>query len=495
MTEMAMIDEEQQALSRKRRKLEGKELKRQRIEESGGVRPRQEGGGDSRESSGTTKSLQYGRSSNNNNKPRNIRPPSSKSKHRFGRVMEQVPCRNKPRYSTVSIALPGSVLANCQTKELRTLLVGQIARAATIYHVDEIVVFDDKLGNDKKQSGSGGSGWRDFKRQKRLEEEHKDEEKDKTSTAEEKPDRPSFPKSNHQEFMARLLQYCECPQYLRRTFFPMHPDLQFAGLLAPIDAPHHVRQDDHCKYREGVVIPYKKGPNGHSLVNCGIRNRPVEIDRTITAGVRCTVQINTLAYGKPGHIQGKVVSPAAPREDNGTYWGYETRMASSINAVLEECPYEGGYDLKIGTSERGDKNVESNNFKLAKYTHSLIVFGGVAGIEECVDADESLKVSGSQSRVLFDVWLNTCPFQGSRTIRTEEAVMISLSKLSPFLNRSGRDKPVESHNEVEEEDVEFSDDSPSDESSDEEGDEGVKEKGSQPEMTSAVRAAAEQQQQ
>jgi predicted SPOUT superfamily RNA methylase MTH1 len=76
-------------------------------------------------------------------------------------------------------------------------------------------------------------------------------------------------------FMARLLQYCECPQYLRRHFFPMHPDLQFAGLLPPMDAPHHVRADDRVPFREGVVLD-TIGPNGNSLVNCGIRNRSVE---------------------------------------------------------------------------------------------------------------------------------------------------------------------------------------------------------------------------
>jgi len=62
----------------------------------------------------------------------------------------------------------------------------------------------------------------------------------------------------------------------------------------------------------------------------------------------------------------------------------------------------------------------------------LIVFGGVAGIEECIDADESLKLSGDESRKLFDVWLNICPYQGSRTIRTEEAILIGLSRLSPY---------------------------------------------------------------
>lgn len=40
---------------------------------------------------------------------------------------------------TVSIAVPGSILDNAQTPELRTYLAGQIARAACIYKVDEVL--------------------------------------------------------------------------------------------------------------------------------------------------------------------------------------------------------------------------------------------------------------------------------------------------------------------------------------------------------------------
>lgn len=29
--------------------------------------------------------------------------------------------------------------------------------------------------------------------------------------------------------MSRMLQYLECPQYLRKHFFPIHKDLEFAG--------------------------------------------------------------------------------------------------------------------------------------------------------------------------------------------------------------------------------------------------------------------------
>lgn len=47
----------------------------------------------------------------------------------------------------------------------------------------------------------------------------------------------------------------------------------------------------------------------------------------------------------------------------------------------------------------------------------LVVFGGLQGLEASVDTDENLSVT--EPSVLFDLYLNTCPGQGSRTIRTE----------------------------------------------------------------------------
>jgi hypothetical protein len=138
-------------------------------------------------------------------------------------------------------------------------------------------------------------------------------------------------------------------------------------------------------------------------------------------------------------------------------------MASSIKDIFDGCPFGDAYDLKIGTSERGDRSVEDKSFKLPKYEHALVVFGGVAGIEECVDADEALKLPGSKSKSLFDVWLNTCPYQASRTIRTEEAILISLTALSAPLTKSARDKKEDEPEQAVE--VNFSDGAPSEESS------------------------------
>lgn len=44
---------------------------------------------------------------------------------------------------TVSIAVPSSIVENAQSKELKTYLVGQIARCLVIFNIDEIVVYDE----------------------------------------------------------------------------------------------------------------------------------------------------------------------------------------------------------------------------------------------------------------------------------------------------------------------------------------------------------------
>lgn len=482
--------------ARKKRKEEAKALKRKRIEESGGVRPRSSksdhsGKNEHGESGPSSKHQQVQQSPNPKRKGFGTfnddgsggtrKKKRDNTKHRFGAVMEQVPCPNKPRNYTLSMAVPGSVVSNAQTRELRTQLVGQIARAAAIYHVDEIIVFDDLLSSKMKDNhhryGGRNRNHRDNNHNKRSadgdgdgdEDKDKDASKDKEG-AEDGAQQQRYQPSDPHTFMARVLQYIDCPQYLRRSFFPMHGDLQFAGLLPPLDAPHHVRAGEKSKYREGVVLDKKgHGPDSGSLVNCGIRSRPVEIDRVLAPGIRCTVELDTKAYDSPGKIKGVVVSPTTPREDDGTYWGYTTRLATSIKAVFDECPYEGGYDLKVGTSERGDVTVDDKKFGLPQFKHMLVVFGGVAGIEECIDADESMTLSGKDARKLFDLWVNTCPYQGSRTIRTEEAVLLTLARFRPHIVSRG-DSATKAPKVIKDEDLNFSDgDDLSEESSDEDG--------------------------
>lgn len=57
------------------------------------------------------------------------------------------------------------------------------------------------------------------------------------------------------------------------------------------------------------------------------------------------------------------------------------------------------------------------------FRHSLIVFGGVQGLEASLDADPKLEVDDPS--LLFDFYLNTCPNQGSNTIRTEVSIDVT----------------------------------------------------------------------
>jgi hypothetical protein len=101
-----------------------------------------------------------------------------------------------------------------------------------------------------------------------------------------------------------------------------------------------------------------------------------------------------------------------------------------------------------------------------------MVFGGVADIKESVNADKSTALPVEYGRKLFDVWVNICPYQGSRTIRSKEAVFIALARLSPFIaknanpgtqSKGGKKGPM-----AKREDMEFSNKVVSDENSIEE---------------------------
>ena len=58
------------------------------------------------------------------------------------------------------------------------------------------------------------------------------------------------------------------------------------------------------------------------------------------------------------------------------------------------------------------------------FSHLLVLFGGLKGLEASLDADEDLKVE--EPSLLFNHYINTCPNQGSATIRTEVRIQHKL---------------------------------------------------------------------
>lgn len=276
--------------------------------------------------------------------------------------------------------------------------------------------------------------------------------------------------SNPDYFLAHILSYLETPPHLRKLLFPIHPDFQLAGSLPSLDMPHHLRSHEWCSYREGVTVggpqrengatgeaygrgkTIKKKKNASSptsqsatttLVDSGLPQKTA-IAGSIPPNTRVTLKY---ADNKPNDFPptAQAVSPSTPREEGGYFWGYNVRSANSLSAIFTECPFAGGYDVTFGTSERGTplsaltQPPSPAESKIPEFNHMLIVFGGVAGLEAALKADKQLSGMGvEKAEEVFDFWVDLCPGQGSRTLRTDEAVWIGLMALRDVVLTRGR---------------------------------------------------------
>ena len=174
--------------------------------------------------------------------------------------------------------------------------------------------------------------------------------------------------------------------------------------------------------REGVTTNKPMKTSGGSIVNVGLKH-DVTIDKKLPPGLRVTVRLENVSSNSK-RKKGTVVSPETPQIESNTYWGYSVRIANTFSEVFhKQTKYQ--YDVVVGTSDKGD-SVDVLPLDL-QFQHLLIVFGGLNGLEFALENDEAFNVN--DVRFLFDYYINVIPNQGSRTIRTEEAVLISLTKL------------------------------------------------------------------
>lgn len=61
------------------------------------------------------------------------------------------------------------------------------------------------------------------------------------------------------------------------------------------------------------------------------------------------------------------------------------------------------------------------------------MFGGIEGIEGMIESDEGSNLKVEQYKKMFDKIVNCLPERGTRTVKTEENLLISLSALYPKL--------------------------------------------------------------
>lgn len=272
----------------------------------------------------------------------------------------------------LSIAIPASVISDTPHLREKTAKIGLIGRAAAIFRVEEIILY---------------------------------------------PDNPHANQSRDLNFLSKLLNYIESPQYLRKRLFKIEPDLQYAGILPPLRTPHHPTSGKNRdlkigEYREGFIISQIK--EGFQ-VDIGVENPALLRDRSFSVGERQTFQV--LKAGERVEVQ--VVN----REDIASYWGFKVRIESESFGHLIGLDQ---FDLTIATARLGSKNfndmVDKINQRWQKAQKILIAFGAPSrGLHEIVK-DEGLKLEN-----ITDFIVNTIPQQGTATVRTEEALLATLA--------------------------------------------------------------------
>jgi methyltransferase len=279
----------------------------------------------------------------------------------------------------LAIAIPASVISDTPHLREKTSKIGLIGRAAAIFRVDEIIVY---------------------------------------------PDNPKADQVRDLDFISLLLSYLETPQYLRKSLFKLESDLQFAGILPPLRTPHHPLSGKNRdlkvgEYREGVVL--SKAKEG-LLVDIGVEQPAVLRETQYAAGDRLTLQIV--------NVGGRIEVQAVNRDDVPLYWGYRVRVKKRLFAQIVT---DEEFDLTIATAKIGVKFMDvagqiGKKWSLAQ--HVLVAFGAPSrGLHEIA------KEEGAKLESIVDFVVNMISAQGTATVRTEEALLVSLAILNLQFNR------------------------------------------------------------
>ncbi|RLE50944.1 MAG: hypothetical protein DRJ33_06795 [Candidatus Methanomethylicota archaeon] len=275
------------------------------------------------------------------------------------------------RKEQITVYLPASIVSDIPHLREKTAKVGVIGRALAAYRVENVVIYRDK--GSRRQDGI---------------------------------------------FIAKVLEYMETPQYLRKHLFSISRELKFAGILPPLRTPHHpltstIAELPKLSYRDGVVL---RSTRSESFIEAGL-DRLLKLNMKLKKGSRVSVVITK--------DDGRLKVQLMEREKIPLYWGFKVLFQDQS---LPEILSSNEYDLVIATSKYGAdirtiaKEISSrwkNSTKIA------LLFGSPSrGLYE-IFAESSSDLLRYAHYVV-----NFIPEQGVETIRTEEALFSVLAILN-----------------------------------------------------------------
>ncbi|RLV85496.1 putative methyltransferase [Meyerozyma sp. JA9] len=338
------------------------------------------------------------------------------------------PSKSMPKVE-VALCVPSTVISHSNARNLQhaTFIAYQIAKAATLYNVSEIVVLSipdaevvaEKTGPKVVSAATGGQKimFDDVASSPKTEQNHKTRTDDDSLV------------------LATLLQYFVTPPYLVKAVFKdskFRKKFKYAEKLPKIPSlPFMANNDVHKDFKEGLSVA-KKTPKivkknkkvpGKKLsvtkyVNIGGDELLELAGPDIPVNVRVTVDVKNKQVVSPRDAYGV--------SGNKSTFGYFVRVSRSFTSIFTESTFPSGYTKSYYIScddfyGKPDTGIKKETFGDISEGKVLLVMSNWKDLEASfsVEAFEGVdKVSE-----LFDGELEM-----EQGIRVEDAVMVGLAR-------------------------------------------------------------------
>ena len=279
---------------------------------------------------------------------------------------------------TVSVLVPSSLSREDADKREATRKLGYVARAATVFRVDRLIVFPDREGERGAELDGG--------------------------------------------FVETVLRYAATPPYLRQEVWGSRDELEYAGVLPPLRASPQTGSGstDSGSLRQGIVT--EVGPEDRVRVNCGLQH-PISLiapsEWMFEEGERVTVRITSRRPVRAQLVDTPIPGPRVERMDLLTALEHEDagfRIATSRH----------GHPITMDGLQHPIQRINTDGCTVAFGAPQRGLPAIMADHPTC-DAPSPPSVEPTDR---FDLWLNAIPNQGTETVRTEEAMFVALACLT-----------------------------------------------------------------
>lgn len=276
------------------------------------------------------------------------------------------------RFKGLSIAIPSSILSVQHHLREKTFVAGIVARAAAIFRIDTIAIYKD-------------------------------------------PDS----RSEDMKILELVLRYMREPPYLRKQTIPLTKELRYAGILPPLATPNHpliTNKLTKGSIREALIIT----KNNKLYADIGLK----ELCR-LTCNKRKGKTYIAITELDP------LTCKCIDEDAVPNYMCYKIETYDSLTQIINEYR-DRKWHIVIST-KKGEtiSKIRNELKKVIKRSPGLVIIFG----SPRYDPDEILTLEGSRPENMLSncLELNSAPIQGVRSIRTYEALFITLALINSVL--------------------------------------------------------------